>query len=75
MFTSADKAIAAAILGILSLITLWWGNHGLEWITEEWILGVLAVITPIIVFLVPNRPAAARLVHRDPGTGLGTPRD
>lgn len=51
-----NKAIAAFILAGLTIIELWtgWGAPG---ITEEWIITVLALLTPIIVWLVPNWPA------------------
>lgn len=54
MFTDMDKALVAAILGVLSILSIAFGWH-LTWITEEGILAVIAIITPIIVYLVPNR--------------------
>jgi hypothetical protein len=49
-----DKALVAAILGVLSILSLVFGWH-LQWITEEGITAVIAILTPILVYLVPNR--------------------
>lgn len=53
MFTQIDKAVAAAILAIVSIIALAGGLT--ETLTEEWVAGIVAVLTPIIVWLVPNK--------------------
>lgn len=53
MFTELDKAIAAAIMAIVSVIALAGGLTDV--LTEEWVAGIVAVLTPIIVWLVPNR--------------------
>ena len=53
MFSSVDKAVAAALMAIISIIALAGGLA--ETMTEEWVAGVVAVLTPIIVWLVPNR--------------------
>jgi hypothetical protein len=53
MVTEFDKAIVAAIMAILGILTLWTGwIHGY---TEEQILTVVMVLSPILVYLVPNR--------------------
>jgi len=54
--TTIDKAIVAFVLGALSIVNLvfgtgWWSN-----VTEETIGIVLAVLMPILTWLVPNRP-------------------
>ena len=52
MFTASDKAYVAAIMAVLLIIETFTGwSLG---ITEEWVITILAVITPIIVWLVPN---------------------
>ena len=53
MVTTIDKAIAAAILAVLSLLTVAFGWK-FESISEEMILAGIAVVTPIIVWAVPN---------------------
>jgi hypothetical protein len=53
MFTEIDKAVAAAILAIISIIALAGGLA--DTLTEEWVAGIIAVLTPVIVWLIPNR--------------------
>jgi len=53
MYTSIDKAVAAAIMAIISIIALAGGLADV--ITEEWVAGVVAALTPIVVWLIPNR--------------------
>lgn len=53
MFTSVDKAVAAAIMAIISIIALSGGLS--DTLTEEWVAGIVTVLTPIIVYLIPNR--------------------
>ena len=63
--TEFNKAIVAAIMAILVLIDQIWGIS-FPHLSEEWITGILVVLTPILVWLVPNKPTEhARLVHRD----------
>lgn len=58
MITTLDKAIAAAILAVLSLLTIAFG-WSFGNVNEETILAVIAVATPLIVWLVPNlKPTA-----------------
>ena len=53
MVTPFDKAIAALIMAALSVLTIATGwTFGT--VTEETILAVLAVATPVFVWLVPN---------------------
>ena len=54
MFTEWDKAIAAAIVSVLSMITLWWG-WDLNWLTDQRLLTGLAIASPLIVWAVPNK--------------------
>lgn len=53
IFTNYDKAIGAVIMGILSIIALAGGLA--DTITEEWVAGIIAVLTPIVVYLLPNK--------------------
>jgi len=53
MFTAWDKALVAAIMAILQILDSIFGiSLG---ITEGWLHSVLAVLTPILVWYVPNR--------------------
>lgn len=54
MLTSEmNKAIAAFVVSALTLVELWfgWETPG---ITEQWILTLLAVINPLLVWGIPN---------------------
>jgi len=55
MFTSADKAIAAIVMGIATLATLWFHVEIPGWLNESSIAQGLAVLTPILVYLIPNK--------------------
>ena len=51
-----SKAIVALIMAILIILEqiYGWEITG-SGITEEWITNVLAILTPILVWLIPNR--------------------
>lgn len=51
-----SKAIVAAVMALLLIIEAWTGWKS-EMIDEAWVLTILGVLTPILVWLVPNRPA------------------
>lgn len=53
MLTAFDKAIVAAIMaGLVVIEQVWgWGSG----ITEEYVTVVIAALSPILVWLVPNR--------------------
>lgn len=54
MFTTIDKALTAAAMAILFLLT----SHGVtvpEFINEDWISGAVAIITPLLVWWIPNK--------------------
>lgn len=53
MISSIDKAVAAAIMSIISIIALAGGLT--DQLTEEWVAGIVAALTPVIVWLIPNR--------------------
>lgn len=56
MFTSMDKAIAALIMGIVFLINNFTGFHFA--VSPEVANGIAAALTPILVYLVPNKKVA-----------------
>ena len=56
MFTSIDKALVALIMGILYIVNSIWGiNIG---VSEQTITTIIGILTPIIVYLVPNKHPA-----------------
>jgi len=53
MFTSIDKALVALIMGLLSIANLWFGiDLG---ISSDVIIALIAMLTPIIVWMTPNK--------------------
>jgi hypothetical protein len=55
MFTSIDKALVAVVMGILSVLNLMFGFVPPEWASAENVSMVIAGLTPVLVWLVPNR--------------------
>ena len=53
MVTAWDKALVALIMALLTITELWWGWGG--GVNETTVLALLAIFTPIFVYLVPNR--------------------
>jgi len=56
MFSSADKAIAAIIFGIVFLLQTWAHVSIPGWLTPDNVTQVLAVVLPIVVYWIPNKP-------------------
>jgi hypothetical protein len=55
MITSIDKALIALVMGVLYLLNTFAGiNIGLS---EETIATLIAALTPVLVWLVPNKSA------------------
>lgn len=55
MFTSFDKALVAIVMGFLYILNSF-GGIDLGF-TEEQVAAVIGVLTPIIVYLWPNKQA------------------
>jgi hypothetical protein len=59
MLTTVDKALAALVLGLVSIVDLWHGPFG--GLNQDVIAGIIAILTPIVVYFIPNRaPVAAK---------------
>ena len=56
MYTAFDKALVAVIMAIIGLIGVLW--HPLN-VSPDLVATVVSVITPILVYLVPNIPKDA----------------
>lgn len=53
MFTTMDKALVAFIMGLLSIANLVFGfDLG---ISPETVSGIIAAITPVLVYFLPNK--------------------
>lgn len=55
MFTTLDKALGALVLAVLSIANIIWGIDLFGEATEEWVGSLIAAITPLLVWLLPNR--------------------
>jgi hypothetical protein len=49
MFTSIDKALVAAIMGILFIVQTYTGLQ-LPWVTPDTIATIIGLITPVLVW-------------------------
>lgn len=56
MITTIDKALVAVVGGIVTLGSAagWWP---VEAVTSQWIAGLAAVVSPILVYFIPNTKA------------------
>lgn len=57
MFTSIDKALVALVMGLLFIIQSFTGIN-LGWISPEHVTTIIGLLTPILVWAVPNKPAS-----------------
>ena len=48
-----QKALVALVLSALTIVELLTGWK--SGVTEDWLIGLLAILSPILVWLVPNR--------------------
>ena len=57
MFTSIDKALVAAIMGILFIVQTYTG-FSLSWLTPETVSTIIGLVTPVLVWAIPNKKVA-----------------
>lgn len=57
MVTQWDKAIAALVMALVGLGTLIWHWQVPGWLNEANVMGALVALTPVLVWLVPNKAA------------------
>lgn len=57
MFTTIDKALVALIMGALFIIQTYTG-FSTSWISQETVATIVGLITPVLVWAIPNKPAA-----------------
>ena len=56
--TGSNKAIVAAIMSVLAVIDQIFGIS-FPGISEAWVTSLIVLLTPFLVWLIPNRPQAA----------------
>lgn len=54
MFTSIDKALVAAIMGILYIVQTYTGI-ATDWVSAETVATLVGIATPLLVWAVPNK--------------------
>lgn len=57
MFTSIDKALVALVMGVLFIIQTYTGFN-LSWISQETITTIIGLLTPVLVWAIPNKSKA-----------------
>ena len=57
MFTSIDKALVAAIMGILFIVQTY-TEFSLSWLTPETVSTIIGLVTPVLVWAIPNKKPA-----------------
>ena len=54
MFTSIDKALVALVMGLLFIMQTFTGLN-LGWITEAQVSTIIGLLTPVLVWAIPNK--------------------
>jgi hypothetical protein len=57
MFTSIDKALVALIMGLLFIVQTYTG-FSTSWIPQETVATIVGLITPVLVWAIPNKKPA-----------------
>ena len=57
MFTEIDKALVAAIMGILFIVQTFSGIN-FSWLSHDTVSTVIGLLTPVLVWAVPNKKPA-----------------
>jgi len=58
MITSVDKALVAMVMGLLFIIQSFTGFN-LSWISETQITTIIGLLTPVLVWAIPNKQTSA----------------
>ncbi|QEX18555.1 hypothetical protein FRZ44_38620 [Hypericibacter terrae] len=56
MFTTLDKALVALVMAILAILNQAFGIVTPSFLTEGNVTAIIAAITPLLVYVVPNKP-------------------
>ena len=59
MFTSIDKALVATIMGTLFIVQTYTGLQ-LPWATPDTVATIIGLVTPVLVWAIPNKKVADR---------------
>jgi hypothetical protein len=58
MFSSIDKALVAMVMGLLFILQTYVGLNT-SWISQETVATIIGLITPVLVWAIPNKAPAA----------------
>lgn len=58
MFTSIDKALVAAVMGVLFIIQTYTG-FSFAWLNQDTVATIIGLITPVLVWAIPNKSKIA----------------
>ena len=58
MFTTIDKALVAMIMGVLFILQTYVGLNT-SWISQETVATIIGLITPVLVWAIPNKAKSA----------------
>ena len=58
MFTTIDKALVAMVMGLLFILNTYFGLN-VSWISQETVATIIGLITPVLVWAIPNKAPAA----------------
>lgn len=59
MFTSMDKALVALIMSAVFLLNFFFGIN-LGAINQDTVATIVSLLTPILVWAIPNKPTAVK---------------
>lgn len=54
MFTTLDKALVAMVMGLLFILQTYTGLST-SWISQETVATIIGLITPVLVWAIPNK--------------------
>ena len=54
MFTSIDKALVALVMGLLFIVQTYTG-FSLSWISPDAVATIVGLVTPVLVWAIPNK--------------------
>lgn len=57
MFTTIDKALVAMVMGVLFIVQTYTGLNT-SWISAETVSTIIGLITPVLVWAIPNKKPA-----------------
>ncbi len=73
MFTTYDKAIVAIVMGVCFLLNSWFHISIPGFITADNVTQVLGILTPILVYVFPNKATLQQKTETLSSAGVAKP--